>query len=94
MELSERCIQTLEKAGFTYVYENQDAPGAIYEEHQHQDKVTVFVAEGAFEIKVAGNTKRLTAGDRYNFIPQVPYSAVVGPDGCQLVIGEMINGDF
>lgn len=94
MELSERCIQTLEKEGFTYVYETQDAPGAIYEEHIHKDKVTVFIAEGSFEITVSGQVKNLVAGDRYNIPPGVPYSALVGPYGCQLVIGEMIDGDF
>jgi quercetin dioxygenase-like cupin family protein len=94
MELSERCIQALEKEGFTYVYETQDAPEAIYEEHQHQDKVAVFVTEGSFEITVGGQTKNLSAGDRFNIPPRVPYSAVVGKHGCQLVIGEMIDGDF
>jgi hypothetical protein len=94
MELSERCIQTLEKEGFTNVYETQDAPLAIYEEHQHQGKVTVFVAEGSFEIKVGAQSKNLMAGDRFNIPPATPYSAVVGPYGCQLVIGETISGDF
>ena len=94
MELSERCIQTLEKEGFTYVYEAQDAPEAIYEEHQHQGKVAIFVAEGSFEITVANKPRNLMAGDRFNIAPATPYSAVVGPHGCQLVIGEMIDGDF
>jgi len=94
MELSERCIQTLEKEGFTYVYETQDAPGAIYEEHTHKDKVTVFVTEGTFEITISDQVTNLVAGERSNIPPNVPYSAVVGPGGCQLVIGEMVDGDF
>jgi quercetin dioxygenase-like cupin family protein len=94
MELSERCIQTLEKEGFNYVYETQDAPEAIYEEHVHKGKVTIFVTEGAFEITVAGQVTNLVAGERYSIPPTVPYSAVVGSMGCQLVIGEEIDGDF
>lgn len=94
MELSERCIQTLEKEGFNYVYETQDAPGAIYEEHKHKGKVTVFVTEGSFDITVSDQVKNLISGDRFNFTPSVPYSAIVGVNGCQLVIGEMIDGDF
>lgn len=94
MELSEKCIQTLEKEGFTYVYETQDAPEAIYEQHQHQDKVTIFITEGVFDITVGSQTKSLSAGDRFNIPPATPYSAVVGPFVCQMVIGEMIDGDF
>lgn len=94
MELSERCIKTLEKEGFTYVYEHQDAPGAIYEELKHEDKVSLFVTEGSFEITISKQVKNLIAGDRFDIAPGVPYSAVVGTSGCQLVIGEMVDGDF
>ncbi|MEZ4194862.1 MAG: hypothetical protein R3B53_00465 [Candidatus Paceibacterota bacterium] len=94
MELSERCIQTLEKEGFTYVYEHQDAPGAIYEEIEHKDRVSIFVTEGSFEITLSKQVKNLVPGDRFNIPPQTPYSAVVGTRGCQLVVGEMVDGDF
>ena len=94
MELSERCIQTLEKEGFNNVYETQDAPEAIYEEHIHKGKVTIFVTEGSFEITISGQTTNLAAGDRFNIPQNVPYSALVGPFGCQLVIGEQVEGDF
>ena len=94
MELSERCIQTLEKEGFPFVYETQDAPGAIYEEHKHEGKVTLFITEGSFEITLSGETKNLVAGDRIDIPKDTPYSAVVGAQGCQLVVGEMIDGDF
>lgn len=94
MELSERCIQTLEKEGFNNVYETQDAPEAIYEEHIHKGRVTVFVTEGSFAITMAGQVTNLVAGDRCNIPPNVPYSALVGPAGCQLVIGEEIDGEF
>ena len=94
MELSERCIQTLEKEGFVSVYETQDAPGAIYEEHKHEGKVPLFVTEGLFEITLLGQNKHLVAGERVDIPKDTPYSAVVGPNGCQLVVGEMVDGDF
>ncbi len=94
MELSERCIQTLEKEGFPFVYETQDAPGAIYEEHKHEGKVTLFITEGSFEITLLETNKNLVAGDRVDIPKDTPYSAVVGLTGCQLVVGEMIDGDF
>lgn len=93
MELSERCIKTLENEGFTSVYEWADKPGVVYAEHQHKDRVTIFVTEGSLTLEINGETKQLLPGDRYNVPPQVPHSAVVGPVGCQYVVGEMIPGD-
>jgi quercetin dioxygenase-like cupin family protein len=93
MELSERCIQALEKEGFLHVYEWQDKPGMVYPEHVHQDKVSIFVTEGSVELTIQNETHPLRAGDRYDISPQVPHSAVVGPHGCQYVVGEMIEGD-
>ncbi len=94
MELSERCIQTLEKEGFLHVFEEQEASGAIYPEHSHKEKVVIFITEGSMEITVLGSVKLLTAGDRFNIPPNTPYSMVVGPNGCQFVVGEMNDGDF
>ncbi len=93
MELSERCIQTLEKEGFPHVYEWQDKPGTVYPLHQHQDKVTIFITEGSLELTLNGATHSLRAGDRFDIPPQTEHSAVVGPSGCQYVVGEMIEGD-
>jgi quercetin dioxygenase-like cupin family protein len=93
MELSERCIETLEKEGFISVYEWQDKPGTIYPEHSHIDKVTMFVTEGSVDFTIAGTTHTLRSGDRFDVPPSVPHSAVAGPQGCQYVIGEMIDGD-
>jgi glyoxylate utilization-related uncharacterized protein len=94
MELSERCIQALEKEGFLYVYEEKDDAGKVYSEHLHDDRVTIFVTEGSIELTVAGEIHTLTSGDRLVIPTQVPYSALVGSKGCQYVIGEMIDGDW
>ena len=93
MELSERCIQTLEKEGFTHVYERSEAPDTTCPERSHQDKVTIFISEGSLQVDIAGEQKALRAGERINIPPNTPHSVVVGPDGCQLVIGEMVEGD-
>lgn len=93
MELSERCIQTLEKEGFTSVYEWSDEPGVVYDEHQHQDRVTIFITEGSLAIEINGEIKNLLPGDRFDVPPQVPHRGVVGPSGCQYVVGEMTPGD-
>jgi quercetin dioxygenase-like cupin family protein len=93
MELSERCIQTLEKEGFLHVYEWQDKPGTVYPEHSHQDRVTIFITEGSIDFTILGVTHLLRTGDRFDVPPGAPHSAVVGLQGCQYVVGEMIDGD-
>lgn len=93
MELSERCIQTLEKEGFPFVYEWKDEPGTVYPEHKHQDKVTIFVTEGSLELTIKGEKHLLRAGDCFNIPPNTGHSGIVGPQGCQYVVGEMIDGD-
>ena len=93
MELSERCIATLEKEGFAYVYEWQDKPGTVYPSHQHQDKVTIFITEGSLELVIGGGLHKLRPGDRFDIPPQTEHSATVGPAGCQYVVGEMVEGD-
>jgi hypothetical protein len=93
MELSECCIKTLEREGFPCIYEWSDGPGTVYEPHSHQDKVTIFVTEGTLEFTINGETKQLRAGDRVDVPPLTAHEALVGPNGCQLVVGEMVDGD-
>ena len=91
MELSERCIQTLEKEGFPYVYEWQDKPGELYSEHLHQGKVTIFITEGSLELTIDNHVHLLRPGDRFDIPPQTLHSATAGPHGCQYVVGEMVK---
>ena len=93
MELSERCIQTLEKENWHHIYEWQDKPGIIYPEHTHRGKVTIFITEGSIELTISGEVLSLRPGDRFNVPPNTPHSAVVGPQGVQFVVGEEIEGD-
>ncbi len=93
MELSERCIQILEKEGWPHIYEWQDKPGTVYEEHFHNGKVVFFVIEGSLEIRIAGEVKSLKAGDRFDVPAMTKHSAVVGETGVQYVVGEEIEGD-
>jgi len=94
MELSERCIQTLEKEGFLYVYECQDKPGELHPEHFYQGKVTIFITEGSLELTIAKHIHLLRPGDRFNIPPQTMHSATAGPHGCQYVVGEMVREDM
>ena len=93
MELSERCIAQLEKEGWPHIYEWSDPPGTAYAEHHHADKVAIFITEGSLELTLAGQVHQLRTGDRFDVPPQVPHTAVVGPNGCQYVVGEVVDGD-
>lgn len=88
MELSERCIQTLEKEGFSTIYEESEVAGTVHETHVHVYDVAIFVTEGVLEVKINGEKKELSAGDRINIPKNTPHSTLSGPSGCQYVIGE------
>ena len=93
MELSERYIQTLEKEDFTNVYEWQDPAGTVYEEHAHTGKVTIMVTDGSVTFDIQGQKKEIIAGQRFNVPVGVPHSAIVGPTGWIVIVGEEIDGD-
>ena len=88
MELSERFIRQLESEGYESVYEWQDKPEAIYEEHSHESKTSLYVTDGEVTFAVDGKEKKLKAGDRLDIPAGSLHSAVVGPKGCIMVIGE------
>ncbi len=93
MELSERYLQKFEAEGFTSVYEWQDPAGTVYEEHAHQGKVSLFVTDGSATFDIAGEKKELVAGQRLDVPVGVIHSAVVGPEGWIVIVGEEIEGD-
>ena len=93
MELSETFRQKLENEGFSHVYEWTDKPGTVYQEHMHQDKVTLIVTDGSIEMHIASKIFTLKQGDRYDVPPKTKHTAVVGSHGCSFVVGEMIKGD-
>lgn len=92
MELSERIIQKLEQE-YPSVYEWSDPAGTVYEEHEHQGKSTIWLTDGSIEMNVAGDIINLKAGDRYDVPPKTKHTAVVGPEGWIVVVGEEIKGD-
>lgn len=93
MELSERFIQKLEKEGFTNVYEWQDPAGTVYQEHSHAGEVSVMVTDGSITFDIQGKKKEIVAGQRLNIPPATPHSAIVGPAGWIVIVGEEIDGD-
>ena len=93
MELSERWLQKFEDENFASVYEWQDAPGTVYEEHVHQGKVSLFVTDGSITFDFSGEKREVRAGERFDVPPGKSHSAIVGPQGWIAIIGEEIAGD-
>lgn len=93
MELSERYIAQLESEGFPSVYEWQDAPGTVYKEHSHKGKVSLCITDGSVTFDFSGQKKELVATTRFDVPVGAIHSAVVGPKGWIVIVGEMIDGD-
>ena len=93
MELSERWLQKFEEEDFASVYEWQDPAGTIYEEHAHQGKVSLFVTDGSITFDFSGEKKEVKANERFDVPIGAKHSAVVGPKGWIVIVGEEIEGD-
>ena len=93
MELSEHWIKKFEDEGFANVYEWQDPAGAVYEEHAHQGKVSLFVTDGSITFDFSGEKKEVKAGERFDVPVGAKHSAVVGPAGWIVIVAEEIDGD-
>ena len=93
MELSERYMQKFEEEGFVSVYEWQDPPGKVYEEHAHKGTVSLFVTDGSITFDFSGEKKEVVAPGRFDIPANTPHSAVVGSQGWIVVVGEEVKGD-
>jgi quercetin dioxygenase-like cupin family protein len=85
--------EQLEKEGFKHIYEWKDKPETAYAEHKHQDKVTLYILDGDITFYIDGQTIELKKGDRFDVPPGKDHAALVGPEGCSYLVGEMIEGD-
>lgn len=93
MELSEKWLQKFEKEGFSHVYDWSDVPGTTYEKHAHKGKVSLYVTDGSVLFDFDGVTREIRAGERFDVPVGKEHTAVVGPHGWIVVVGEEIEGD-
>lgn len=93
MELSERWFKTFEEEGFVSVYEWSDPAGTVYKPHHHKGRVSLFVTDGQVEFDFLGEKKVVKAGERFDVPVGMEHSAVIGPKGWIVVVGEEIEGD-
>ena len=58
-------------------------PEAIIPEHHHPHQQITFVISGTMEFDLDGEKQVLQAGDGVLIPPDVPHSAVIGPQPCK-----------
>ena len=86
--------ETLKSENFSHIFEWYDKPGTEYDEHLHQDKVSMFITRGDLYFRYTGEPEvHLKAGDRLDVIPGKKHTARVGAKGCRYVVAEMVKGD-
>ncbi len=83
----------LKQEGFKHVYEWEDKPGTTYPAHSHKGKVSMYITDGSITLDIEGKKVELKSGDRFDVPVGKEHSAIVGPDGCSYIVGEMMKGD-
>lgn len=88
----EQLKQKLTAEGFPSVYEWTDSPGTIYPEHAHKGRVVLYITRGSVSFH-GGIEKTVSVGERFDVPVGISHSVIVGPEGCDYVVGEEIEGD-
>jgi quercetin dioxygenase-like cupin family protein len=60
-------------------------PDTAVPEHRHANEQVGIVLKGAITMTVAGDSRRLVAGDTYVIPGDVPHAAETGPEGATVV---------
>jgi quercetin dioxygenase-like cupin family protein len=89
---SEELEAQLKSEGFPNVYEWHDEPGTEYPEHAHKGRVSFYIMKGSVEFKGEIN-EAFAAGARFDVPVGAKHSAIVGPEGCDWIVGEEIEGE-
>lgn len=61
------------------------APGAVVPDHSHHNEEFGQVLSGSLELRVAGRSRVLTAGEAFLLPGGVPHGARALEDGCELL---------
>ncbi len=88
----EELKQKLISEHFPIVYEWSDDPNTVYDEHSHKGRVVFYVTKGSVAFS-GGIQKTISVGERIDVPVGVVHTALVGPEGCDYVVGQDIEGD-
>ena len=76
-----RSLDTDEATVVSYQFE----AGASFPLHRHAEEQITFVEEGEIEFRLAGESRRLAAGDWAVTAPEAPHGVVAGPAGARIL---------
>jgi len=79
--------------GFKHIYEWHDEPGVEYPAHAHKDKVSMYILNGSITFWFEDKTVELKEGERFDVPVGKQHTAKVSLNGCDFLVGEMIEGD-
>jgi uncharacterized protein YjlB len=65
-----------------------DEPGKQYETHSHTHEECIWILRGSIRFVVGAQKFDLGPGDRLMLPRAMQHEAVVGPDGCEYLIGQ------
>lgn len=88
----EQLIEQFKSEGFVHVFLWHDEPNTKYEEHAHKGKTAFYITKGSVTF-TSGFDKTFKEGERFDVPPGVLHTAIVGPEGCDWVVAEEIEGD-
>ncbi len=81
-ELDFNAFETQARAqGFDEVLERQWKPDTVLETHRHAFAVQALVVAGELWLTVAGETRHLLPGDRFELEREAPHAERYGPAG-------------
>ncbi len=78
----------LHQEGFPITYVWRDDPEKFYPDHTHHTLTAHIVLQGQMTLTMNGKAQTFYAGDRCDVPAGVVHSALMGPRGCQYLIGE------
>ncbi|GAP34425.1 cupin domain-containing protein [Piscinibacter sakaiensis] len=67
--------------GYTEVLERRWEPGAVAPDHTHPFDASALVVQGELWLTVAGQTRHLRPGDRFELAAEVPHDERYGDAG-------------
>lgn len=88
----ENLMHRFKSEGFAHVFEWHDDPNTVYEEHEHKGRTAFYIVRGSVTF-TSGFDKAFKAGERFDVPLGVKHTAIVGPEGCDWIVAEEIEGD-
>jgi quercetin dioxygenase-like cupin family protein len=78
----------LRNEGFSHTYVWRDDPATFYPDHTHDKLTAHIVLDGQMTLTIKGKARTYCPGDRCDVPAGVVHSALMGPRGCQYLVGE------